>query len=38
VPEAGHAPATPGQHSADILADWGWTQDAIAQLKTARVI
>jgi len=38
VPEAGAAAATPGQHSAAILADWGWSADAIEKLKTAGVI
>ena len=38
VPEAGAAPATPGQHSAEVLADWGWAPDAIEKLKTFQVI
>ena len=38
VPEAGAAPATPGQHSAEVLADWGWTPEAIEKLKTFQVI
>jgi len=38
APEVAAAPATPGEHSAEVLADWGWSQDAIAQLKTAQVI
>jgi len=38
APEAGAAPATPGQHSEAILADWGWSADAIEKLKTLQVI
>ena len=38
VPDAVAGPATPGQHSAAILADWGWTPDAIAQLENLEVI
>jgi alpha-methylacyl-CoA racemase len=32
------APPAAGQHSAAILADWGWSQDAIAALKEQQVI
>lgn len=38
VPAAGQAAAAPGQHSAEILADWGWSGEAIESLKTAQVI
>ncbi|MDB5791853.1 MAG: carnitine dehydratase [Massilia sp.] len=38
VPEAGQAAAAPGQHSAAVLADWGWSLDAIETLKNAGVI
>ncbi|MFC4930415.1 CaiB/BaiF CoA transferase family protein [Massilia sp. GCM10023247] len=38
VPEAGQAGAAPGAHSAAILADWGWSLDAIETLKRAGVI
>jgi alpha-methylacyl-CoA racemase len=38
APEAGQAAAAPGQHSADILMDWGWSQEAIESLKNAGVI
>ena len=32
------APANPGQHSEAILADWGWSADAIADLRAAGAI
>ncbi|TFW32410.1 CaiB/BaiF CoA transferase family protein [Massilia horti] len=32
------APAAPGQHSEEILADWGWPAAAIEALKTGKVI
>lgn len=38
VPEAGAAAATPGQHSATVLADWGWSLEAIETLRSAGVI
>ena len=38
VPEAGEAAAAPGQHSAAILADWGWSLDAIETLQNEGVI
>ncbi|HEX9173039.1 MAG TPA: CaiB/BaiF CoA-transferase family protein [Telluria sp.] len=38
APEVSAAPAAPGEHSAAVLADWGWTADAIAALKSAQVI
>lgn len=38
VPEAGAAPAAPGQHSAAVLADWGWSREAIETLQSAGVI
>jgi len=38
APAAGQAAAAPGQHSAAVLADWGWSQEAIESLKTAQVI
>ena len=36
--EVASAPAAPGQHSAAILADWGWQADAIEALRRAGVI
>ncbi|NML61089.1 CoA transferase [Massilia sp. RP-1-19] len=33
APELDVPPAAPGQHGADILADWGWPQEAIAGLR-----
>ena len=38
APEIGITPALPGQHTAAVLADWGWTQDEIAALGAASVI
>lgn len=38
APEVDLPPAAPGQHSAAILADWGWEPDAIEALKAAEVI
>jgi alpha-methylacyl-CoA racemase len=38
APEVGAAPATPGQHSAQILADWGWSPQAIETLQAGKVI
>lgn len=38
APEAGEAAAAPGQHSAAVLSDWGWSPEAIESLKTAQVI
>lgn len=38
VPEAGAPPAAPGQHSAEVLAGWGWSAHAIETLKSAGVI
>ena len=38
VPEAGASAATPGQHSAEVLADWGWSLEAIETLRSAGVI
>jgi len=38
APAAGQAAAAPGQHSAQVLADWGWSPAAIESLKTAGVI
>ncbi|QNA90377.1 CoA transferase [Massilia sp. Dwa41.01b] len=37
-PEAGQAAAAPGEHSAAVLADWGFPADAIETLKNAGVI
>lgn len=36
--ELGLPPAAPGEQGADILADWGWPQDAIAGLRTRGTI
>jgi alpha-methylacyl-CoA racemase len=38
VPEAGKAAAAPGQHSAAVLADWGWSTESIESLQNAGVI
>jgi alpha-methylacyl-CoA racemase len=38
APAAGQAAAAPGQHSAQVLADWGWSPAAIESLKSAGVI
>ena len=37
-PELGIAPAQPGQHSAAVLGDWGWTPSEIAVLAEQGVI
>jgi alpha-methylacyl-CoA racemase len=37
-PNVPSGPAAPGQHSEQVLADWGWTQDAIETLKARKVI
>ncbi|HEY0488455.1 MAG TPA: CaiB/BaiF CoA-transferase family protein [Telluria sp.] len=38
APELGLPPAAPGEQGADILADWGWTLDAISGLRTGGTI
>ena len=38
APDVASAPAAPGQHSAEILADWGWSAQAIEKLKASQVI
>jgi alpha-methylacyl-CoA racemase len=38
APQVGAAPAAPGQDSAQVLADWGWSPDAIETLKAAKLI
>jgi alpha-methylacyl-CoA racemase len=38
APKVRSAPAAPGEHTEDVLTDWGWTPDAIAALKAAQVI
>jgi alpha-methylacyl-CoA racemase len=38
APQAGAAAARPGQHSADVLAAWGWSADQIAALAREGVI
>lgn len=38
APELGMPPAAPGQHSAAILADWGWSAEAIEGLSGRQVI
>lgn len=38
APEMGIAPALPGQHSAAVLADWGWAQDEIDALAKQGII
>ncbi|MBZ2207691.1 CaiB/BaiF CoA transferase family protein [Massilia soli] len=38
APELGLPPAAPGQHGGDILADWGWSGEAVAALRARQVI
>jgi alpha-methylacyl-CoA racemase len=38
APVAGQAACAPGQHSAAVLADWGWSPEAIESLRTTQVI
>lgn len=38
VPEIGIGPAQPGQHSAAVLAEWGWSEAEIAALDSQGVI
>ncbi|MES2130197.1 MAG: CaiB/BaiF CoA-transferase family protein [Pseudomonadota bacterium] len=38
APELGAPPAAPGQHSQDILRDWGWSDAAIADLSEQKII
>jgi alpha-methylacyl-CoA racemase len=38
APEVASAPATPGQDNEQVLADWGWSLQAIETLKAAKVI
>jgi alpha-methylacyl-CoA racemase len=38
APEVGEGSAAPGQHSEEVLADWGWSKQAIETLKAANVI
>jgi alpha-methylacyl-CoA racemase len=38
TPEVRGAASKPGADSADILADWGWSADAVAALRDAHVI
>jgi len=38
VPEISAAPAQAGQHSAAVLKDWGWSDDAVSTLTEQRVI
>ncbi|PWF55329.1 CaiB/BaiF CoA transferase family protein [Massilia glaciei] len=38
VPEVSSGPASAGQHSAQILADWGWSAQDVAALAAQRVI
>jgi alpha-methylacyl-CoA racemase len=37
-PEVAAGPAAPGQHSEQVLADWGWDAGAIETLKAQKVI
>jgi alpha-methylacyl-CoA racemase len=37
-PTVAAAPAAPGQDSEQVLADWGWSHDAIETLKAAKLI
>lgn len=36
--EVGRPPPSPGQHGAEILADWGWSQEAVAALRRDKLI
>jgi alpha-methylacyl-CoA racemase len=38
APELGIPPAAPGQHSAEVLAAWGWPPEAITELITRKII
>jgi alpha-methylacyl-CoA racemase len=38
APEIGIGPAQPGQHSAAVLAEWGWSEAEIAALESQGVI
>ncbi|MCH7598742.1 MAG: CoA transferase [Myxococcales bacterium] len=38
VPEIGRSPAYPGQHTAEVLADWGFDADEIAKLEDSKAI
>ena len=38
APEIGITPALPGQHSAAVLRDWGWSDEDIAALGAAQII
>ena len=38
APELGIMPAIPGQHSAAVLADWGWSEAEVAALAGQGVI
>jgi alpha-methylacyl-CoA racemase len=38
VPEIGSAPAQPGEHSAAVLAEWGWSAAEIAGLEEQGVV
>ncbi len=38
APEIGITPALPGQHSAAVLKDWGWTIEEVAALEAQQVI
>jgi alpha-methylacyl-CoA racemase len=37
-PEISSAPAAPGQHNAEVLADWGWSSEEVAALAAQGVI
>ncbi len=38
APQIGITPALPGQHSAAVLKDWGWTLEEVAALEAQQVI
>ena len=38
APEIGITPALPGQHSAAVLKDWGWSDDEVAALREQHII
>ncbi|MEJ7804605.1 MAG: CoA transferase, partial [Telluria sp.] len=38
APEIGIMPAIPGQHSAAVLGDWGWSEAEVAALAGQGVI
>ena len=37
-PEVSRSPAYPGQHTREVLADWGFSAEEVAQLADAKAI